>query len=104
MNEKNKEELRDILNQLSPEKGTVVKSRVKTIMEIVMRTLKDDKKEIQGQISNERIWEKGYTPKEGQEENPHTDNIANLVCAEKVFDILIDTLSEKAMNDFGIDI
>ena len=44
------------------------------VSSMIMKTLEEDIKEINGIISNESLWEKGY---DGEEPNPHTQNIAN---------------------------
>ena len=43
--------------------------------------IKNELKEINGTISNEHIWELGY---EGDEPNPHTDNIEKLIAYRDV--------------------
>lgn len=41
--------------------------------------------QVKGTISNERLWEHGYS---GEEPNPHTENIARLVQYLKVLEEL----------------
>ena len=49
---------------------------------------KKEIEEVQGTISNEHIWELGYT---GEEPNPHTENIELLT---EYIEVLAERLSE----------
>lgn len=55
----------------------------------VMNILEKDIKEINGIISNESLWEKGY---DGEEPNPHTQNIANWKAVLKAFENIVYTI------------